>query len=60
MVHVESWQDWNDNYYSEAQKSVSSDGCTLYVHNRKSGEIIKFSKKIKFSVFFEKTKKIYT
>ena len=54
LVHVDSWKEWNTKYYPEAIKKSSINGSTLYVHNRKSGQIIRFSKKIKnFSNFKE-------
>lgn len=52
MLHVDTWNDWNINYYPKAQKLAVIKGATLYVHNRKNGEIIKFSKKIKKFDFF--------
>lgn len=54
LVHVDSWKEWNTKYYPEAIKKSSINGSTLYVHNRKSGQIIRFSKKVKnFSNFKE-------
>lgn len=52
LIHVNSWDEWNAIYYPEAVKCASASGKVLYIHNRKSGQIIRFSKKMKnFKIF---------
>ena len=52
LIPVNSWDEWNAIYYPEAVKCASASGKVLYIHNRKSGQIIRFSKKMKnFKIF---------
>lgn len=48
IIHVNGWDDWENNYYPIVCKNVSNTGEILYVHDRITKKIKKFEKKVDY------------
>lgn len=48
IIHVNGWDDWENNYYPIVCKNVSNTGEILYIHDRITKKIKKFEKKVDY------------